>query len=75
MRRKTSRVCLPNCYWCGQWVGWKAGYYTWVDYGSVMDLEPPDPEFAHTRCWKTHESHQALLNQWTWSKPQYVTQA
>lgn len=63
---------LPNCYFCGRFVGWKKPYVTWICYGSVLDYEPPDPDYAHKSCWDKNEQDHALINRISWCKPQIM---
>lgn len=60
-------MLLPNCYYCGRFVGYKSAYITWTLYGSPIDQEPGDPDFAHTECYYSNDSK--LLDQVSYLKP------
>lgn len=51
-RRRT--LDAPHCIYCGQFLSWRyVGAYAvrWTPHGDYLDLDPPDEEFAHLRCW------------------------
>ena len=67
------RHTLPNCCECGKWVGWKKGYMTFTPFGSVLDMEPPDPQFMHLSCWeKLDEKHRSYFTKWAWCPAQII---
>lgn len=67
-------MTLPNCYWCGRFVGWTKPYVVWTNFGSVLDLEPPDDIYAHKRCWNSHHEDHEMLSRWTWHPPSFINE-
>ena len=64
----------PQCQFCGQFIKFKGRkVITWAEYGHWYDLEPPDPCFAHAKCWnKIKIDYKLLIARISWSKPVYM---
>ena len=57
-----------RCYFCGKFIAYHESQYRWTPYGGAMDFEPPDEEFAHSRCYETYDKKELLINT-SWLKP------
>jgi len=58
-----------KCDICGKFIGYKS-HYDWTHYGSLLDLEPPDPNHAHIECYENQSEHEKQLTERTsWLKP------
>lgn len=62
----------PKCEYCGRFVSWTADQATY--YGSVIDIEPPDPHYFCERC--AEEARQEQLKkgqpyQAYWLEPEW----
>ena len=63
---KNNRI---RCDICGKLMGYHE-WYTWTPYGSCMDLEPPDSQEAHVRCYEgMTEAERHLTERISWIKP------
>ena len=53
----------PRCAYCGRFVGWETAW-TYIPFGTVLMLEPPEPEMLCRRCWDELPSmtREALLD-------------
>jgi hypothetical protein len=57
------------CDLCGKFVSWSE-HYTWTPYGGCQDLEPPDSQHAHVKCFDNlEEKTKQLLVTTSWRKP------
>ena len=45
---KKPRLLNPRCELCGKFTSWAADSATY--YGSVLDMEPPDPHYFCDKC-------------------------
>jgi len=60
---------MRKCYFCGKFIGYGEAVYTWTPYGGVLDLEPPEDEHAHARCYD-NSSMKDLIIKTSWMKPE-----
>ena len=66
MITRNGRIC---CDICGRFVPYRE-YYIWTNYGGCQDLEPPDPQHSHVKCFESlPEDRKQLIIRTTWHKP------
>jgi len=59
-----------RCSECGRFLKLDAQTISYVLFGSCVDLEPPDPEYVHFKCWeKLSSSSKELTKRVSWIKP------
>ena len=44
-----------KCDICGKLMSWKTSYYVWSPYGNSNDIEPPEEEHAHKKCYEAYD--------------------
>jgi hypothetical protein len=57
-----------KCYFCGKFFSYKESYYSWTPYGGYEDIEPPDEEFSHKKCYENYDGKE-LIHSTSWLKP------
>lgn len=62
---------MENCYFCGKFVGWHKPFYKWTDHGSYEDSEPPNPNFAHEKCYDNYKYKEQIF-ELAWIKPHKI---
>jgi hypothetical protein len=63
----------PNCHLCGKFVSWK-DFVVCTPFGSVLDLEPPDDEYFHPKCYEGWIGKRLLDDpRYTWIPAQRVS--
>lgn len=75
-RRDTPQ---PRCYLCNLFMTWsyvRAWAVEWTPFGGSCDVEPPDAEYAHLRCWNSTEpGRRARITQTSWIAPSFPKRA
>jgi hypothetical protein len=59
-----------KCDLCGRLMSFKESYYEWVPYGNSNDLEPPDEEHSHVKCYENWGK--GLIQRTSWIKPYLI---
>ena len=59
-----------KCDICGKLMSWKTSYYVWSPYGNSNDIEPPEEEHAHKKCYEAYDI--SLIQRTSWIKPFFV---
>jgi hypothetical protein len=59
-----------KCDICGRIMSWKTSYYVWTPYGNSNDIEPPEEEHAHKKCFDNYDI--ALIQRTSWIPPYFV---
>jgi hypothetical protein len=55
-----------QCWFCNRFMLLSDdAYLWWTPYGGVIDMEPPDDEYAHVKCWNDAPLAQKKLIQRT----------
>jgi len=58
-----------QCDICGKMMAYE-DRYSWTYFGSCADLEPPDPNDAHIKCYEAQsERERELTARVSWIKP------
>ena len=58
-----------KCDICSKFMSFNTGYI-WTPYGNSTDMEPPDPEYAHIKCYENlSERQKNLIIKTSWIKP------
>lgn len=47
----TEKPYRWHCYFCGQIMSFKHGYYEWTPFGGAEDVDPPTERQAHVECF------------------------
>ena len=59
-----------KCDICGKFIAKFDKHYDWTYYGNSNDLEPPDPNHAHLKCFESQtEKEKSLTEKVSWLKP------
>lgn len=57
-----------RCSICGKFFSYHEDFYIWTPYGSCVDLEPPEEERAHRKCFENYNGKE-LIHTTSWLKP------
>lgn len=66
------RTWPPTCYFCGRFMSYFDMEWAvyWTPFGGSQDLEPPENDIAHHRCWRLEtEEKKKAIRYISWSKP------
>jgi hypothetical protein len=59
-----------RCDICGRFIGFDSPRYSWTPYGGSQDLEPPEDEHSHKKCFEDNEEKwKNLIIKTSWVKP------
>lgn len=63
----------PQCHLCSRFISYRLLNESvhWIPYGGPIDLDEPEPEYAHRRCWKKAnvDGRTALIRRVAWVRP------
>lgn len=64
---------MIKCNVCGQFVSIKSYFYTWTCRGDSFMKQPPEPEYAHEKCYSemTQEKKDSIIET-AWIKPSLI---
>ncbi len=51
MKPRKGSIWPPVCLLCGKLMAYRDSWMRFVNHGSIMDTDPPDDDFIHTKCW------------------------
>lgn len=67
MITKNTRL---RCDICNKFISFKENKYTWVPFGNRFDIEPPDEEHAHIKCYNNlNDNSKNLIIETSYIKP------
>ena len=63
--RNPFRCCI-----CNKFLSYSSARYTWTPYGNSFDIEPPDEQMCHKKCYEDlSKKGKDLIIYTSWMKP------